>query len=196
MKTILLLLCLVFAGCATKGTTVVLIENPDGSVGQVDVSTPAGEQRLSAARQSTTVTSPSAPPAPVRIMDQTEIERDYGQALQALPVPPEVFLLYFDSGTSNLTAESTPLLEKIRAAIVRRSSLDVRVNGHSDTVGSREDNARLSMHRAEAVRDVLARAGIASSNIQVFSHGEGNLLVPTGDEVPEPRNRRTEVLVR
>lgn len=195
-RSLLLVLCLAFAGCAAKGTTVVLIEDPDGSVGQVEVSTAAGSQSLTAAGQSTSVTDPAAAPGPVRTLEQATIEKDYGQALQAMPAPPEHFLLYFEYGSSVLTVESQPVPAMILESILRKNSRDVRINGHSDTVGKREDNARLSLERAKSARDLLVGKGVDPSIIQVFSHGEGNLLIPTPDETPEPRNRRVEVLVR
>lgn len=196
IRALLLVLCLTFAGCAAKGTMVVLIEDPDGSVGQVEVSTAAGAQRLSTAGQSTSVKDSSTAPGPLRTLDQATIEKDFGQALQARPQPPETFLLYFEYGRTELTAESKPDPATILETILRRNSHDVRINGHSDTVGTREDNARLSLERAKGARDILVNKGVDPSIIQIFSHGEGNPLIPTPDETPEPRNRRVEVLVR
>ena len=196
MRFLLILLCLAVTACATKGTTVVLIEDPDGSVGQVQVSTPSGTQSLTAAGQSTSVKDSATAPGPLRTLDQTEIEKDYGQALKAMPEPPETFLLYFESGRTELAPESQNVPAMILETILRRNSVDVRINGHSDTVGKREDNARLSLERAEGARGLLVEKGVDPSIIQVFSHGEGNPLIPTPDETPEPRNRRAEVLVR
>jgi outer membrane protein OmpA-like peptidoglycan-associated protein len=195
-RILLLILCLAFSGCAAKGTTVVLLKDLDGSVGQVQVSTPAGTQKLSAAGHSTRVSDSSAAPDVLRTLDQKKIEREFGPVLQAMPNPPETFLLYFEFGRSELTAESKPVPPMIIEAITRRNSRDVRINGHSDTIGQREDNARLSLERAEGARDVLIKEGVDPSIMQVFSHGEGNLLIPTADDTPEPRNRRVEVLVR
>jgi outer membrane protein OmpA-like peptidoglycan-associated protein len=196
VRTLFLIFCLTFAGCATKGTTVVLLEDPDGSVGQVQVSTSAGTQQLSSAGESTNVSDSSSAPGALRTLDRKKIEHEYGQVLQAMPTPPETFLLYFEYGRTELTAESKPVPLMIIEAITRRNSRDVRINGHSDTIGQREDNARLSLERAESARDILAGQGIDPSIMKVFSHGEGNLLIPTADETPEPRNRRVEVLVR
>lgn len=195
-RTLLLILCLAFAGCAAKGTTVVLIADPDGTTGQVEVSTAAGAQSLAAPGQSTHVKDASAAPGPLRTLDQDTIEKDYGQALLAMPEPPETFLLYFEYGRSELTAESQPVPAMILETILRRNSHDVRINGHSDTVGKSEDNARLSLERAKGARDLLVTKGVDPSIIKIFSHGEGNPLIPTPDETPEPRNRRVEVLVR
>jgi len=47
-----------------------------------------------------------------------------------------------------------------------------------------------------SVRNVLVDAGISASMIEVASHGEADLLVKTGDNAAEPRNRRVEISVR
>lgn len=195
-KALLLLFCLALTSCAAKGTTVVLIEDPDGTVGQVTVSNQVGTQTLDAARQSTTAAAPSTAPSAVRVADQAEIDSVYGRALKALPEPVETFVLYFRTGTSDLTPESRPTPARILASIARRGSTDVRVYGHSDRVGTSETNQRLSMERAEAMSAILVDMGVAKDIIRTSYHGEGNPLVPTEDEVPEPRNRRVEVLVR
>ncbi len=39
-------------------------------------------------------------------------------------------------------------------------------------------------------------AGVDPKGIRTTSHGEGNPLIPTKDNVAEPRNRRVEVIVR
>lgn len=195
-RAIMLLFLLALAGCAAKGTNVVLIEDPDGNVGQVTVSTPSGEQTLSKARQSTKAATSSKAPDSVRVVDQAEIDDTYGRVLMALPEPVETFVLYFETGTSNLTPESSPVPEQVLATIVRRHSTDVRVHGHSDRVGTPEINQRLSLARAETMRAILVNMGVAENIIRTSSHGEGNPLVQTADEVSEPRNRRVEVLVR
>ena len=54
----------------------------------------------------------------------------------------------------------------------------------------------LSSNRAKAVKDLLVKQGAESNDIRTTSHGKENLLIPTGDNVYEPRNRRVEVVVR
>lgn len=192
----LVLACLLLGGCAAKGTTVVLLEDPDGKVGKVSVTTPAGAQKLDAPRQSTHIEKKESAPSVVTIMEQKAIDRDFGQALSAMPTPPQTFLLYFEQGTTSLTPDSRLQPARILAAIRERVSTDVRVNGHADRVGSNDKNMRLSLERAILVRDYLVGEGVEASIIQAFSHGEGNPLFPTADGVSEPRNRRVEVLVR
>jgi len=77
-----------------------------------------------------------------------------------------------------------------------RSVPDVTVTGHTDTTGSAQSNIVLGLSRASLIRDRLVAVGLDLSVVSVESHGEADLLVPTPDEIPEPKNRRVEVSVR
>ena len=57
-------------------------------------------------------------------------------------------------------------------------------------------NVELGLRRATTIRGRLIEAGVASSMIEVSSHGEADLLIKTADDVAEPRNRRVEITVR
>jgi outer membrane protein OmpA-like peptidoglycan-associated protein len=46
------------------------------------------------------------------------------------------------------------------------------------------------------VADLLVVAGVEPAIMEIVSHGEGDPLVATEDEVAEPKNRRVEVTVR
>ena len=50
--------------------------------------------------------------------------------------------------------------------------------------------------RAERLRQMLVGLGIPAERIQIAGRGKRELLVPTDDNVPEPRNRRVEISVR
>jgi outer membrane protein OmpA-like peptidoglycan-associated protein len=63
-------------------------------------------------------------------------------------------------------------------------------------VGDKSYNYRLSLMRAKTVAALLVAKGLDPSILEITSHGKDNPLVPTGDQVFEPRNRRVEVTVR
>jgi OOP family OmpA-OmpF porin len=66
------------------------------------------------------------------------------------------------------------------------------VVGHTDTSGSNAYNDKLSVRRAEAVRDALVANGVQSGAISLEGRGESDPLVSTADGVPEERNRRVQ----
>ena len=68
--------------------------------------------------------------------------------------------------------------------------------GHTDTTGAPASNFELGLKRAATVRNILVEAGLDPAFIELISHGEEELLVPTADDVAEPRNRRVEIAVR
>ena len=125
-----------------------------------------------------------------------EIRASYGSVLAALPARPASFLLYFVSGTDELTEESRGELLKILEELKRRPTPDVAVIAHTDTVGDHESNDRLSAQRAERVRGVLVSIGIPIERIHAAGRGEREPLIATADNIDEPRNRRVEINVR
>ncbi|MGZ5598925.1 MAG: OmpA family protein, partial [Usitatibacter sp.] len=66
----------------------------------------------------------------------------------------------------------------------------------TDTVGSLGFNDRLSLARAERMRELMIGLGIPAERIQAAGRGKRETLVPTDDNVSEPRNRRVEISVR
>jgi outer membrane protein OmpA-like peptidoglycan-associated protein len=82
------------------------------------------------------------------------------------------------------------------AEVAKRQAVEVQVTGHTDTLGKESDNDRLSEERAQAIREMLIAQGLKSNFIRAVGRGERELLIPTPDNVREPRNRRVEVIVR
>jgi outer membrane protein OmpA-like peptidoglycan-associated protein len=73
---------------------------------------------------------------------------------------------------------------------------EIAVIGFTDTVGDLRYNQELSLRRAEAIRGRLLRNGLDRQAIRTAGRGKRDLLVPTADQTPEPRNRRVEITVR
>jgi outer membrane protein OmpA-like peptidoglycan-associated protein len=130
-----------------------------------------------------------------RAMDAQEQAARFGAVLAAIPPAAEYFDLYFETGDTRLTAASAAMVPAIVAAVGGRPLPDVSVIGHTDTVGRPGANVRLGMRRAQVVERLLVEAGVAAT-FEVTSHGEHDPLVATRDGVPEPRNRRVQVVVR
>src|SRR6185436_20431453 len=69
-------------------TLVVLLPDADGTVGRANVTNPSGTADLAAARESTT-TSANQRPGPVTVLSEADVQRLFGEALSALPPPPQ-----------------------------------------------------------------------------------------------------------
>src|SRR4030095_11346360 len=97
---------------------------------------------------------------------EEEVKQVFGEALAALPPRPVSFILYFLEGTDELTADSKQIVRQVFDEIARRPAPDVLVIGHTDRVGSVQANDRLSLRRAERMRDELVKLGAAADRIQ------------------------------
>jgi outer membrane protein OmpA-like peptidoglycan-associated protein len=129
-------------------------------------------------------------------LTEREVRSTFGSTLAAIPARPAFFLLYFVAGTDELTDESKAALARMLDELRRRPSPDILVIGHTDRVGNDEDNDRLSLQRAERVRESFVAQGIAAERIRAAGRGEREPIVPSADGVDEPRNRRVEINVR
>jgi outer membrane protein OmpA-like peptidoglycan-associated protein len=195
IQTATILALFASTGCAPT-TKFVLLPDPDNKVGVVDVSSAKGTQTLDKPWQTTEVSSPDkAPSAPV-LMDENEVRAMFKEALAIEPIPPVTLTVHFKTDASDLTTESLETLARVLEEIEARKSTDIIVSGHTDAVGSVEKNQVLSLKRAKVVADYFVRKGVKPENIDVTYHGKGNPLVPTPDGVPEPRNRRVDIIVR
>ena len=77
-----------------------------------------------------------------------------------------------------------------------RSGGEIVVVGHTDRQGAADANDALSLRRANAIRDLLIGKGFRPELVEAVGRGEREPVVPTDDDVPEPRNRRAEIFVR
>jgi outer membrane protein OmpA-like peptidoglycan-associated protein len=184
-----------FIFLATPGKSsdeVALLPGPDGRPSGVVVVERDGTRHV----LDQSYASSRSGDAQVTRRSAEEVRAQYGAVLAALPARPASFLLYFVSGTDELTPESRNELTKILDELKRRPVPDIAVIAHTDTVGEHEANDRLSLQRAERVKGFLVEIGIAAARIQTSGRGEREPLIATADNTDEPRNRRVEISVR
>ena len=187
---------LVLSAC-TPTNLFVLLPDDDGKVGSIQVQNDAGSQTLDQAGQATGLDRAGQEPVEPFVLEEEEIRDVFGEALDAQPEPPVTFLLYFEFGTADLTAESQALIPEILSTLDNRKAPPrIAVIGHTDTAGDASVNATLALNRARTVRDLLLRQAVDAEMVELTSHGESNPLIPTADNVSEPRNRRVEVTIR
>lgn len=180
-------------GCAAKQERVILLPGPDGRVGVIEVRSAAGTVALTEAWSSARLAGKDARVEP---LGEQEVARRYGRLLDGLPARPQQHILHFDFGTDRLTAQSRALLPGIRGELKQFAAPEVVVTGHTDAVGDATFNDKLSLDRANRMRDILVAAGIPAEQIQTVGRGAREPLEATRPGVPMPRNRRVEIKLR
>jgi len=188
------LLIAALTGCATTDRVVLLPDDISGKVGKINVvGRDGGEVLLDSAYGEA-----RAGDGKVRSdsLDSEAVRKEFGDELANLPLRPKSFVLYCVNGSDELTPESLAQLPAIQEEVARRPAPEVVVTGHTDRVGTVEYNDKLSLARAVAVRAQLIGLGFDKAHILVAGRGEREPLIPTDDEVPEPKNRRVEIEVR
>lgn len=175
--------------------TIVLLPDEDGNVGELVITSSAGEQTLDSAYA--TVDVKEGGELATRVETESNVNARFGELLNAKPPEPRSFTVNFEQGSSDtLTAESLATITEMQAYLSGRPAPEITVIGHTDRVGSDEDNDALSMARAETVRRLIEQSGVETISLDATGRGEREPLVATADKVAEPRNRRVEISIR
>ncbi len=111
------------------------------------------------------------------------------------PMKPETFLVLFAFDSDKLTAVSETVLDNVMKAAKKMGAKDLAITGHADRAGPEEYNLGLSLRRANSVLEGLSARGANADDVSVAGRGEAEPTVATADGVPEPANRRVEIIV-
>ena len=191
---VLCLLLLMTVSCSSTKALIVLLPDENGRHGAAAISKGDGVTVLDAPMTAARVDSRGR--VEKEAITQAEVDKNFAEALAALPPQPISFTLYFEEGSTVVLKDSKNTLMELFAEVAKRQAAEVEIIGHTDTLGKASDNDRLSEERAQAVREMLIAQGLKSNFIRAVGRGSRELLVPTPDNVREPKNRRVEVIVR
>jgi outer membrane protein OmpA-like peptidoglycan-associated protein len=101
----------------------------------------------------------------------------------------------FDTGKYTLRPAAREKLAKLSGILLAYSSLSLELEGHTDNVGTDDDNQQLSENRANAVRDYLIQEGITSSSVVARGFGESRAVATNDTSAGRQQNRRVEMVV-
>lgn len=182
------------SSCADKRKELfVVLPNADGSSGAITVDDGQNKVLLNKPYAAGEVRKAGVTDVPI---DSGEVNQVFASALSAQPRMPQHFMLYFIFDKDQLTPESAPQYQKVFDDIKARPVYEVEVIGYTDTIGKQKYNQELSLNRAAAIRERLIHDGLDPKSISIAGRGPLDPLVPTADQVPEPRNRRVVIIVR
>ena len=133
---------------------------------------------------------------------------DYTSPRSLSPVALDVYLdpikagaavvlnnLFFDTGKYDLEIKSKTELNKLIRFLQQNEKIKMEISGHTDDVGSDNDNQVLSEKRAKAVVDYLSGNGISKSRLTYKGYGESKPVAANSSEVNRQLNRRIEMRV-
>lgn len=114
--------------------------------------------------------------------------------LQPIEVGQKVTLnnIFFETASWELLPESKAELNKLTQFMVTNRTLRIKINGHTDNIGSDTDNLNLSENRAKAVAEYLMAKNIESSRLKWQGFGETDPIADNSTEEGRAMNRRTE----
>lgn len=122
--------------------------------------------------------------------DAPEIEQSLEQSGRA-----QVYGIYFDFGSATIRPESEPVLKQIADALAKNPSWKLRVEGHTDNVGTDPSNLELSRRRAEAVKQALvARYRVQPDRLTTAGFGASRPEESNDTLEGRARNRRVELV--
>lgn len=104
----------------------------------------------------------------------------------------------FDEGKSTIRPDAEQNLKQLSASIQKRfNEGDVRIYGHTDSIGGSDANKQLAEQRADAVRSwLIANGNIDENRISVHPVGESQPVASNGTESGRQQNRRVEIVVK
>jgi outer membrane protein OmpA-like peptidoglycan-associated protein len=101
----------------------------------------------------------------------------------------------FDSGKFTLRPLAREKLAKISGIVLAYPSLNLAVEGNTDSVGTDAVNQRLSEQRAEGVRDYLTHEGVPESSTTATGYGKSRPIASNDTPAGRQENRRVELIV-
>ncbi len=100
--------------------------------------------------------------------------------------------IYFEHNSANITNESKATLDKI-LNLLKTNVSDLKVEGHTDSIGKASYNKYLSQKRADSVKKYLQTVGNYKGNIEAIGYGEEQ---PISNNTRDKINRRVEIYLK
>ena len=194
------LLALAFAGCATKeyvqGEVATVTTRVDGVETQVETAQTQikdHDSRLQQNASATQAASKTAQEALDRAMAAGKLAE--GKFLYETVLSDDKVRFGFNE--AELSAEAKAALDAFAAQIKEQNkNVFIEIQGHTDSIGDEEYNARLGEKRAEGVRRYLSlQHGMALHRMSVISYGESAPVADNGNREGRTQNRRVVLVV-
>jgi len=102
--------------------------------------------------------------------------------------------ILFDFNSAAIRPESKPVLDEVLSVLKNEAAWKLTIEGHTDAIGSDEQNQTLSQKRAESVKAYLIGGGIDAGRLKTAGFGESKPVADNGSELGRAQNRRVELV--
>ncbi|SHK45704.1 OmpA family protein [Hymenobacter psychrotolerans] len=103
--------------------------------------------------------------------------------------------LFFDTKEYELKPKSRTELNRLVGFMKQYPDVQVEISGHTDDVGSDDDNLALSQNRAKSVYTYLVSQRVPATRLRFRGYGENKPLVPNDTDAHRQQNRRIELRI-
>ncbi|MBP9207473.1 MAG: DUF4398 and OmpA-like domain-containing protein [Kofleriaceae bacterium] len=103
--------------------------------------------------------------------------------------------IYFDFRKATIRPVSFPLLDEVAQALKDNPTIEVRIEGHTDSRGSDSFNLKLSQKRADSVRTYLVGKGTTAGRMVAKGYGENVPIADNRTQAGRDMNRRVEFVI-
>jgi type IX secretion system PorP/SprF family membrane protein len=114
---------------------------------------------------------------------------------EALVLEKATLHFNFTFGSFEIGDDEASYLNELANAFKDNPDLRIKLTGHTDDVGSEKFNLRLSIQRAEKIREFLAQRGVSPDRVIVDGKGEGEPITSNATEEGKSKNRRVELII-
>ncbi len=153
------------------------------------------EKLLLSFQRSTVVKEGEAPSAP-RQMNAADVQ-DFQNTINAIHGDTVLLVtraIQFKANSPQILDSSKPELERLQAQIAD-TKYRIRIIGHTADIGASGAQLRLSMERAQSIKDYLVENGIAERRLEVAGYGGSKPIADNESDEGKARNRRVEFVI-
>ena len=182
------------AGCASGERVTLLPAAQERDVGAVAVLDESGAEKavLNSANSQASLSAGSP-----RVRQLDSVDPAYSELINSLPRLIQPQAIRFKEGKTEISADQISSLKALLASLGDDLSIyQIEIAGYTDTIGTVEDNLKLSRMRAQEVAELLRAEGFEIDPEDVIGRGEFDALRTIGDNKRDAQFRAVTIKIR
>ena len=118
------------------------------------------------------------------------IRKDGNNLVLSMPVE-----ILFDFDSSKVKEGVKESLNTLGKALAENKDIKLKIDGHTDYIGTEQYNLNLSLKRANSIKNYLIGRGVSANNISIEGYGKQNPVANNSTEAGRAKNRRVEFII-